>query len=265
MRFLTLTILLLFFTMVTQTLVYADEQVFPTNSSGKTLLVSSGSGQTEPMKEVCWLYENQTGTKIDLNILGSISQIYEMSANHTGDVYVSGGTSEYANASRQGLVNPSPALIAYRIPVILVQKGNPKNITSLEDFADPGINVVLADPSKSATARASNLIFSNLGILDDVNKNVKMRPGTVDELIDAMKNGMDTTIIARELITTKDLDIIDIPIDKNKVMVIAAGQTTYTKDPDTAQDFVNFLNSSASKEIFEKDGFPPYPDCGYIK
>ena len=40
------------------------------------------------------------------------------------------------------------------VPVIVVQKGNPKNITTLADFARPGLKIALGDANATALAAA---------------------------------------------------------------------------------------------------------------
>ena len=45
--------------------------------------------------------------------------------------------------------------ITQNIPVIAVQKGNPKNITSLYDLAKPGVKVAIGDPKGPAIGKTT--------------------------------------------------------------------------------------------------------------
>ena len=72
-----------------------------------------------------------------------------------------GSTVEFKTAKDQGLVNASQ-MVAYHVPVIVVQKGNPKNITSLKDFARPGLKIALGDVNATAIGKAGAKMFQKL-------------------------------------------------------------------------------------------------------
>ena len=75
-----------------------------------------------------------------------------MNLTRKGDVFIAGSTVEYNIAKNQSLVGPYQHG-AYHVPVIAVQKGNPKNITRLEDFAQPGLKVALGDVNATAIGK----------------------------------------------------------------------------------------------------------------
>ena len=60
-------------------------------SSGDSLLVYSGAGLKAPMQEIGSLFENQTGTKVELTYAGSGALLSQMNLTHKGDVYIPGG------------------------------------------------------------------------------------------------------------------------------------------------------------------------------
>jgi molybdate transport system substrate-binding protein len=47
------------------------------------------------------------------------------------------------------------------------------------------------------------------------------------------------------------------------VLIVPIGVTTYTKDPENAQKFADFVASDEGKAIFVRHGFPGYPDPAY--
>lgn len=59
------------------------------------------------------------------------------------------------------------------------------------------------------------------------------------------------------------MDAIPIPVSDNEVLVVPIGVTTFTKNPESAQKFADFVASDEGKAVFAKDGFPTYPDPVY--
>ena len=51
-----------------------------------------------------------------------------------GDVFIPGEELYIEIAKKKKLISGEPLIIAYWMPVILVQKGNPKNIRNLSDL-----------------------------------------------------------------------------------------------------------------------------------
>ena len=168
------------------------------------------------------------------------------------------------NAQKRGLVNEDYSLVAYHVPVIVVQKGNPKNIKSLEDFAQSGLKVALADANATAIGRSADQMFTNLKIMDAVNENTVVRTATVNELLTAMTMGQaDAAVITKDQVKGDKLEKIDIPTDQNKILITTIGTTTFSKNPDLAEKFVKFVSSDDGKNVFKKFGFPSYPDPVY--
>ena len=47
------------------------------------------------------------------------------------------------------------------------------------------------------------------------------------------------------------------------VLIVSEGATTFSKQPEKAQKFVDFVASDAGKDIFKKYKFPTYGDEKY--
>jgi len=174
-----------------------------------------------------------------------------------------GSTVEFKTAKSQGLVNESK-LVAYHVPVIVVQKGNPRNITSLEDFTQPGLKVALGDVSATAIGKAGAKMFNALNISAAVEKNVVTRTATINELTVIMNTGQaDAAILTLDQYNADTMDKIAIPLNQNVVLITPIGATTFSQNTDAASKFVDFVASDEGKAVFVKHGFPAYPDQEY--
>lgn len=232
-------------------------------TSQESILVYSGAGLKAPMEEIGRLFTSKTGIDVQYTYGGSGMLISQMNLTKKGDIFIPGSTVEYSTAQNQGLAGTS-RLVAYHVPVIAVQKGNPKNITTIQDFAKPGLKVALGDKNATAIGKAGVKMFSKFNITEAVEKNVVTRTPTINELTVIMNAGQaDAALLTLDQINQNTMDAILIPARDNVVLIIPVGVTTFTKNPDRAREFADFVASDEGKAIFMKHGFPGYPDPAY--
>ncbi len=234
-----------------------------TENGTESLLVYAGAGLKTPMQEIGLAFTQKHGTEVQYTFAGSGVLISQMNLTRKGDVFVPGSTVEYATAEAQGLVAGS-RLVAYHVPVIAVQKGNPRNITSLRDLAQPNLKVALGDLNATAIGKSGAKMFRRLAIADAVEKNVVTRTPTINELTIYMTLGMaDAAVLTLDQVDPAKLDAVSIPVSENEVLIVPAGTTTFTANPAGADAFAAFVASDEGKAIFAKHGFPAYPDPQY--
>jgi molybdate transport system substrate-binding protein len=233
------------------------------NAQPDSLLVYCGAGMREPMDEIAMAFEERTGVKIHYNYGGSNTLLSQMELTQQGDAYMPGATSYIDTAREKGFIN-TEANVVYHVPTIIVPKGNPAGITSLEDLAKPGVKVELGDPEAAAIGKLSDSLLKQNGIFDDVQANIIARTATVNELIVHTSLGQtDAAIIWEDLFESEKLEKINIPKEQNIVKVVPIGSLTFSEYPETANDFINFVASDEGKAIFTTHGFITYPDPYY--
>ena len=228
-----------------------------------SILVYSGAGLKKPMNEIGAAFTEKTGINVEYNFAGSGTLISQMELSRKGDAFIPGGTPDYRIAQDKGLVG-EPGYVAYHVPIIAVQKGNPQNITSVDDFARPGLKIALGGANSTAIGRAGDKLFQKHGILDAVEKNVVLRAPTINEVVVAMNMGTaDAALLTLDMINPETMDTIDLPQEDGLTLIVPIGQTTFTTQPDAARQFATFVTSDEGKAIFAKHGFPTYPDPAY--
>lgn len=227
------------------------------------LLIYAGAGLKKPVQEIGSTFTNETGIPVVYNFQGSGALLSQMDITHKGDVLIAGGSDAYKTAENKGLVG-QPQYIAYHVPIVAVQKGNPKNITSVEDFAKPGLKIGLGDVKGTAIGTTGDKLFKDLGITDAVEKNVVVRTATINELVSAMNAGsIDASLLTLDQISDKTMDTIPVKNVNDYVLVVAEGPTTFSKQSDKAQKFVDYIASDTGKDTFKKFKFPAYGDQQY--
>lgn len=234
-----------------------------TASPQEPLLVYSGAGLKSAMEDVGKAFTEKYGIAVQFTYGGSGTLISQMNLTKKGDVFIPGSTVEYATAKNQSLVTDY-RMVAYHVPVIAVQKGNPKNITAIKDFAQPGLKVALGDANATAIGKAGQKMFKKFNITAAVEKNVVTRTPTINELTVYMNTGQaDASILTLDQINREKVDAITIPAEDNVVLIVPVGVTTFTANAGNAQKFADFVASDAGKAIFVQHGFPSYPDPAY--
>ncbi|MFA7694925.1 MAG: molybdate ABC transporter substrate-binding protein [Methanoregula sp.] len=233
------------------------------SGSQDSILVYAGAGLKAPLDEIGLHFTNQTGIAVQYNYGGAGTLVSQMNLTRKGDVFMPGSTVEFATAKSQGLVNDSQ-YVAYHVPVIVVQKGNPKNITTLSDFTRTGLKVALGDANATAIGKAGTKMFKALNITAAVEKNVVTRTPTINELTTAMKTGQaDVAILTLDQYDPATMDKIEIPLSQNVVLITPIGATTFSQNTNAANKFVAFVASDEGKAIFVAHGFPSYPNETY--
>lgn len=134
----------------------------------------------------------------------------------------------------------------------------------MEDLAEPGVRVVLGDPTGPAIGKNSKSMLDSLGIWEDVEKNVVAFSGTVNELVVYISMGQaDAAIVWEDLYDPETMDKVDIPLEVNGVKVVPIGTLVFSEDKDEAEKFMSFVASDEGKAVFSEYGFTTYPDAKY--
>jgi len=228
-----------------------------------SLLVYCGAGLNEPMEEIASLFEEEEGVHVDYTFGGAAQLLTQIELYQTGDLYMPGARSYIDSAIEKGFVDETVNVV-YHVPCIIVPKGNPAGVESLEDLAEPGVRVALGDPEGPAIGKVSKKMLEGLGIWEDVNKNVVALSATVNELLVYISLGQaDAAIVWEDLYNPDEMDEVEIPQEMNDVKVVPIGTLVFSENKEMAEKFMNFVASDEGKAVFVDHGFATYPDSRY--
>lgn len=227
----------------------------PSAQAPSRLLLYCGAGIRPAADEIVKAFEREYGVTVECDYDGSERLLSRIKLSNLGDVYMPGDVHYVEQAKTHGLVTTHKN-VCYFIPVILVQKGNPKGIRSLADLARPGIDVGLGNPETCAIGRKSAKLFANHGLsLEDVQQNVKFHSVTVNDLGNHIKLGrLDAVIVwdAMAAYFAEDGEVVPIPLEKNVISTVAVGVLNCSERPELAGKLVDFIASERGKAIFQK-------------
>lgn len=229
-----------------------------TGSDTKELLLYCGAGIRPPADELAETFGHEHGVKIITDYAGSEVLISKIKLTQRGDLYMPGDKHYVDLADEQGLIL-SQKSVCYFVPTILVQTGNPKKISDLEDLLKPGLKLGLGDAKACAIGRKCKKIFAKNNIAwEDVEKNLKFQSLTVNELgMQIQARSLDAVIVwdAMARYYSEYGDEVPIPPEKNVISTVDVGVLKFTKHKELAEKFAAFLTSERGQAIFKKHNY----------
>jgi molybdate transport system substrate-binding protein len=224
----------------------------------KELLLYCGAGIRPPAAELAKVFGREHGMKVVTNYAGSETLLSTIRLIRSGDLYMPGDKHYVEQAANEDMIY-SHKSVCYFIPVILVQKGNPKNIQRLQDLLRPGVKLGLGDAKACAIGRKTKKILTKNNIIwSDIEKNLKFHSLTVNELgMQIQAKALDAVIVwdAIARYYSEYGEEIQIPIEQNVISTIDIGVLKFTKHRELAEKFVDFITSKQGQEVFNKHNY----------
>jgi len=223
----------------------------------RILRVFFGAAAEVPEQEIVKLYEAETGVRIEATYGGSGTLLTSMMIAKVGDIYAPGSPDYMSSANKKNVTYADTVrIIAYLVPAIIVQKGNPMNITSLEDLARPGIKIGLGDPmSVCVGAYAVDLLKYN-NLWEAVEPNVVVYVDSCSKVASLPVLKSVDVVIGWHVFynwNPNSTNIVWIMPDKiPKIAYIPAAISKYTEDRELAQQFIDYLVSDEAQAIFRE-------------
>jgi molybdate transport system substrate-binding protein len=226
----------------------------------KTITIFAGAASKPALDEVAQAFEIETGIKVYCSYGGSGTVLSQMKLSSTGDLYMPGSPDYIPKAERDNVINPNTSeIVAYLIPVIAVQRGNPKNIQSLSDLAKSGITVGIGNPDAVCLGLYAVEILDYNHLLIDVGKNIITQAESCDKTASLLSLKAVDAVIGWHVFHDWSPDNIDVvyikPEQLPRIAYIPVAISTFSHDIDSSRKFINFLVSKNAQQIFSKWGY----------
>ena len=232
----------------------------PGMSEEPYLTVLCGAAFSKPFDEIATSFQRERGIKVYITYASVPSLLAQLKLGRRGDILVTPTQDLMVRAMETGLVVASSVRIfAYMVPVIAVQKGNPRRIKGIHDLAGKGIRIALADPEAVYIGNlAAEIMEKNLS----GEELKKARSNVVTYMEDFSK--LTTTLILKQVDAIisfhylqqwhpEKIEIIKLkPKEVQRIGVGQAAIISYSQIKVAAQAFLEFLNSKEAKIIFTK-------------
>ncbi len=215
------------------------------------LVASNAKGAfTEIIKE---FQSKHQGVTVKADYLGGTDIGNKVDAQDVVDVILvgSGTTDKEANL----LGAPTPVLRNREI--ILVPKGNPANIKTLKDLANPGVKLAIGTPASAVGKLASQVIQNGAAVygfdfVKGVRDNIKVQADKGSDIVAAI-GGAANAAVAFES-DRDDAKFTTIPIDDkfNVISTYNMAVPKNAKNPALAKDLVDMVAGPAGQAVLHK-------------
>ncbi len=220
-----------------------------------TLMLFCGAGIQSPVSELVEEFNRRHECSIEVDYAGSEILLSRIKLKEKGDLYMPGDQSYVDIAAEAGMIESS-TVACYFVPTILVAKGNPKNIMSLQDLTRDGIRLGLGDANACAIGRQSRKIFTRNNIpWVNVERNLAFQSMTVNELGIQIQTGSLDAVIVWDAVANQYLDhgeLVSIPMEQNVISTVPVGVLAFSRHKALARQFAEFAVSDLGRSVFQK-------------
>jgi molybdate transport system substrate-binding protein len=216
--------------------------------------VLCGSSMSQPVEEIKVMFENEHGP-IAIDLGGSEALLPRVLAEAPADVFVCHDPFE-EKVREAGLLSGSVAVGVLR-PVLLTAPGNPRNVKSVEDLAQEGLQIGIGDPRYSTCGELFVDLLKRKGIYDAVMRNVAFQGRSHGEIANGLIVGKLDAIVVWNFVARLHADKTElVPTTDEypavRVTVLGLRQSAHPKLRDA---FLDLCRSQAVQEIFQKHGY----------
>jgi molybdate transport system substrate-binding protein len=233
-----------------------DDTTSSSGSSGSAgeIKVFAAASLTAAFTELGQRYTAAEGTKVTFNFAGSQALATQVRQGAPADVFAS---ADIPNMDKVKDLVDTPRNFASNRLQIVVEQGNPKDIKSLQDLANPDLKVVLAAPEVPAGKYARQ-------VLDQAG--VTVGPVSEEDNVKAVVTKVSLGEADAGIVYVTDVaaggdkvEGVDIPRDRNVTATYPIATVKATKAPEAAQAFMDLVLSAEGRQVLKEYGFLPPP------
>jgi molybdate transport system substrate-binding protein len=194
------------------------------------------------------------GAKVTFNFAGSQALATQIQQAAPADVFAS---ADLANMDKVKDQTGTPRNFASNQLQIVVEQGNPKNVATVEDLANPDLKVVLAAPEVPAGKYAAEALGK---------AGVTVKPVSEEDNVKAVVTKVSLGEADAGIVYVTDVTAggdkvegVEIPEELNVLATYPIATVKASKAPDQAQAFMDLVLSAEGQRVLEEYGFLPPP------
>jgi molybdate transport system substrate-binding protein len=226
----------------------------------ESLLVYAGAASKPVTEEIARLYEQKTGTRVDLVFGGSGYVLSQMKLAGQGDIYFPGSSDYMEKAKRDGQVwAETERILMYLAPAINVARGNPLRIHGLKDLLRPDVKVAIANPETVCVGVYAVEIIEQQFTADEkaaLRRNLINYTESCEKTATAISLKMADAVIGWSVFEYWDperIETVPLPPEQiSRIGYISLAISRYTRDRAAAQAFIDFVTGPEGRAVCEK-------------
>jgi molybdate transport system substrate-binding protein len=229
-------------------------------STGSTdLTVFAASSLTAAFNQIGSDFEAANpGTTVTFNYGSSTDLATQISSEGTADVFASASGTAMDTVEKDPGVTDRTDFVTNHL-VIITPTDDPAGISSLEDLAKPGVQLVLGAEGVPVGDYARQMLDQN-GLTKQVMPNVVSNEPDDASVVAKVQSGeADAGIVYTSDLTNADVSSVEVPADVNVVATYPIAVVTGAAQADTAKSFVTYVTGDQGQATLADFGFGPPP------
>lgn len=195
------------------------------------------------------------GVTLKFNYAGSSSLVTSIKQGAPADVFASANPQNMTAVTDAGLASGTPQTFARNQAEIMVAKGNPKNIKSVDDLANPALKVVLC-ASEVPCGSLAKQVFDKAG--------VTVKPVSEETSVSGVVTKVSLGEADAGLVYETDVKAggdkvegVPIPADQNVIVDYPIVKVKDAPNANAAKAFISYVLSPPGQEVLKSYGFLP--------
>jgi len=226
----------------------------PGGDGGTTLTVFAAASLTSSFEQLGESFEkSHEGVQVDFNFAGSSDLVAQVQSGAPADVFASADEANMEKLTTDDLQGSDPELFATNTLEIATPPDNPADVQSLEDLADPDINLVICAPEVPCGA-ASQSVAEAAGVTLEPDSEEQ----SVTDVLGKVTSGeADAGLVyVTDVITAGDaVQGIEFPESASVVNSYPIATVADSENADLAQEFVDLVLSDEGQQVLADAGF----------
>jgi molybdate transport system substrate-binding protein len=222
------------------------------------ILVSAAASLTDVLKEISNGYQSKSKNTVKFNFGPSSGLARQIEEGAPADMFFSADEAQMDDLDKNGRLEPGTRknLLSNQL-VIIVPSDSKLAIASPKDLLKSEVKrIALAEPPVPVGAYSSKYLEAE-GLWDNIKPKVVPVQDVRATLASVESGNVEAGFVYKtDAAVSKKVKIVyEVPIDKGPKIVYAVAIVKESKRKDTARDFLNYVQTPASKELFKKYGF----------
>lgn len=224
--------------------------------SEREVIVHCGNSMRIVMEEIAVEFQKRSGIAVVFNFGGSAELLPLIEFGGRGDLYICHDPYAVILEEKNLLVDYT---VAGRLePVILVQKGNPLGIRSMEDLAGPGIRVSSVDPRYATAGKMVHGVLDRKPWGGDARRNILIESrGHSDAALALLTGHVDAAIVWNflEALYPDRLEKVSPGVDFEEEIRVTVCRLATSENTEEANELMEFITSDFGVATFKRYGY----------
>jgi molybdate transport system substrate-binding protein len=222
------------------------------------IIVSAAASLTDVLKEISNGYQSKSKNTVKFNFGPSSGLARQIEEGAPADMFFSADEAQMDDLEKNGRLEPGTRknLLSNQL-VIIVPSDSKLAIASPKDLLKSEVKrMALAEPPVPVGAYSSKYLEAE-SLWDKIKPKVVPVQDVRATLASVESGNVEAGFVYKtDAAVSKKVRIVyEVPLDKGPKIIYPVAIVKESKRKDTARDFLNYVQTPASKELFKKYGF----------